>query len=195
MENSGGQKSVAQRRAFTFFKRGNRFFKSAVLTGSIVLFIVGSYVCLTFSKAQIAVLSSLPKQCIPWLFPWITHNSFQANPFSRPNAVTRENTPSETPSSQSLFFTIPLKSTIRYEYLIDLNLRFRCRMAASPIFRQPLIKPLFLPLLPHKKTWSWQSQVTRMVLHEKLRTLPVRNRFLQSVIDKSVLGKYIANCT
>jgi hypothetical protein len=32
-----------------------------------------------------------------------------------------------------------------------------------------------------------------MVLHEKLRTLPVRNRFLQSAIDKSVLGKYIAN--
>ena len=100
---------------FAFFKRGNRFFKSAVLTGSIVLFIVGSYVCLTFSKAQIAVSFVSSQTMHTQAFPWITHNSFQANPFSRPGAVTRENTPSETPSSQSfvLHDTIKIHDTVR----------------------------------------------------------------------------------
>ena len=74
---------------FTFFKRGNRFFKSAVLTGSIALFIVGSYVCLTFSKAHIAV-SFVSSQAIHTLaFPWTTHNFFKANTFSRPGDVAR----------------------------------------------------------------------------------------------------------
>jgi len=99
----------------TFFKRGNWFFKIALFAGFIALFLAGSYAYLVFSKKQFAV-SFGPAQAMHSIaFPSTAHNFFQVNSVSGSNAQARENSLSETLSSQPslLHDTIKIHDTIR----------------------------------------------------------------------------------
>jgi hypothetical protein len=100
---------------FIFFNQGNWVFKTALITGLIVLFLIGSNVFLTLSKTQFA-LTFGPAQAIHTVvFPSTTRKFFPANSVSRFNAAAGERPPSEAPLSQSLALhdTIKIHDTVR----------------------------------------------------------------------------------
>jgi hypothetical protein len=99
----------------SFFQRDRWFFKTALYAGLLGVFIILSYLYLTFSKSHFTVSLSSAQATHTLVMPIRMHNPLQGTPVSHSNAIAAENAFSATTSPQSLLLhdTILIHDTVR----------------------------------------------------------------------------------